>query len=494
MGIVAVAGFFHETNTFSLYPTDYTLFEQGGSLPGLTRGQDMIKDFAGLNIPAAGAIAELQRRGHTVLPVAYASAVPNGTVTDDAFERICALIVDGLDGMAHLDAIYLDLHGAMVAEKFEDAEGELVRRIRQRIKQPTIIVASLDLHANMTQALVDGLDAATAFRTYPHVDMADSGRRAAVLIDRMLDGERFSKAFRVIPFLVPLHAQSTEAQPGEHIYRTVKELAQQPGIASADFTFGFPPADIHACGPALVVYGTSDAAAAAADRLEKLIRDAEYDFAVPLFSPREAVKEAERRYNGRPIVIADTQDNPGAGGTGDTPGMLRALLEEDAQEAVLALLHDPMAARRAHELGEGKTAAFKLGGHSGAVQDPPVDAEFLIERLSDGHFVAVGPMFRGNAWNVGATAVLRRGGVRVVVAERRMQAHDTALLRGVGIDPAQQRIIVVKSTVHFRADFGPLAGDILIGVAPGIHLADNNAYAYRKLRPDVRRMPAARPG
>jgi microcystin degradation protein MlrC len=187
------------------------------------------------------------------------------------------------------------------------------------------------------------------------------------------------------------------------------------------------------------------------------------------------------------VIIADTQDNPGAGGTGDTIGLLRELLDARAPDAVFALLHDPDTARRAHQLGTGAVASFRLGAHSQAVPETPIEAEFAVETLTDGHIIAVGPMYRGNRWDIGATALLRHEGVRVLVSERRLQAADTAVLRHAGIQPEQHAIIVLKSSVHFRAEYDSFAGRIIVAASPGLHLADLRSYHYRHLRAGVRR-------
>jgi len=416
MGRIALAGFFHETNTFSSYPADLAAFSRPATLPGLTLGGAIPERFAGLNVPITGAMTTLRSIGHSLVPVAWASAVPSGAVTHQAFETIAGHIVDGIARAGALDGIYLDLHGAMVSDPYADPEYELLRRIRERVGADLPIVASFDLHANLSAARVGALHALTVFRTYPHLDMAETGARAARLLDRCIAGERFAVAFRQIPFLIPLHVQSTLSGPASRLYAA---CMAQTGIVSAELALGFPPADVADCGPSLVTIGRD--ADRAADELLAQVLDTEAEFAADLPDADAAVRQAlqSRRH---PVVIADTQDNPGAGGTGDTVGLLRALIEQDAPEAVIALLHDPQAARIAHSIGAEATARFHLGAHSGALPEQPVAGDFTVEALGDGHIVATGPMYRGNTWEIGATALLRHRGVRVMVAERRLQA------------------------------------------------------------------------
>lgn len=491
---IAIGGFFHETNTFAPYPADLETFKRDATFPGLCVGDAIFGRFRGLNIGVSGALEVFEKEDVTLVPTAWASAVPSGPVTKEAFEEIGGRIVDEIARAApELDGAFIEFHGAMVAEHIEHAETELVARLRQKVGDGFPIASCFDLHANLTAQIAADLDVMAVYRTYPHVDMADTGRRAArLLLERVAAGQRFHHAFRKVGFLVPLHVQCTDSGPGAAIYDKVRQVAQEPGIATVEFAFGFPPSDVAQCGPAIYVAGTDrDAVEGAADRLEIFVNGQEASLALPLYAPAEAVREARKLYSGKPIVISDTQDNPGAGGAGDTVGMLRALIEENAQNAVFAILHDPASSAQAHELGAGAVAEFRLGAHSGSIEEQPVRGIFTVEAVGDGNILAVGPMFGGNRWKIGRTALLRQGGVRVIVAERRLQAADTAILRHVGLEPEKLDIIVLKSSVHFRADFAPRAGAILVAAAPGLHLADNSGYEYRRLRAGVRRMPAA---
>ncbi len=486
---IAVAGFMHETNTFSPYPADLAAFNRPATLPELTKGADIFTRFAGLNIPVTGAMEALRTAGHEIVPICWASAVPSGPVTREAFETIAGLILDGLG--RDLDGLYLDLHGAMVAEDHADGEGELLRRVRDVRGTDFPIVASFDLHANLTQACIARLHALTIFETYPHLDMARTGARAAHILDSILRGAAPPHvAMRKLPYLIPLHVQCTDAEPAASLYRAARDMRRDPSVFAAEIALGFPPADIADCGPAVVAVATSRAKTEeTVARLAELMMQAEPQFASPLYTAPDAVREARRLFAGRPVVIADTQDNPGAGGAGDSTGLLRALIEDDAEDAVVALLHDPGAAKLAHQRGVGWTGRFDLGAHSGTIDEEHVSLDFTVEKLADGVITATGPMYRGNVWNIGATALLRHRGVRVVVSERRLQAADSSVLRHVGLDPAKLKIIALKSTVHFRADYQSIAGAILVAASPGLHRADNRDNAYVRLRPGIRRMP-----
>jgi microcystin degradation protein MlrC len=263
-----------------------------------------------------------------------------------------------------------------------------------------------------------------------------------------------------------------------------------PAIRSLSFTPGFPPADIAECGPAVIAYADSPQAAdEAADELARMVTNAEGDFAGTLFDPDEGVREAMRRYTDRPIVLADTQDNPGAGGASDTVGLLEALVRNGARDAVFGLLYDPAAAQAAHDAGVGAQLDLAVGAGSGQAGHAPFRGRFTVEALSDGVFTGTGPMKHGTRYQMGPMAVLRTDGVRVVLSSGKTQVNDQSLLRHLGIDLERQRILAIKSSVHFRADFTELAGDILIVVAPGPNVADHLALDYKRLRPGVRLTP-----
>src|SRR5258706_1214337 len=262
MARIAVGGFQHETNSFAPTPTRLADFIAADGWPGLSRGEVVFDAVAGINLPAAGFIAAARESGHEQVPLLWCAAPPLGLVEADAYERIAEMLLADFAGAGPLDAIYLDLHGAMIADHVEDGEGELLRRIRALVGPDLPIVASLDLHANVTASMVDLATLLVAYRTYPHVDMADTGARAAGLLDRLLArGRPWSKAFRKLDFLVPLPWQCTMVEPAAGLYRTLAELeAAATRLASLSFAPGFPPADIAETGPAVLAYGESPAA------------------------------------------------------------------------------------------------------------------------------------------------------------------------------------------------------------------------------------------
>jgi microcystin degradation protein MlrC len=493
VGTIAIGGMQHETNTFAPTKADYTAFEHGGGWPSIQHGEPLFEAVAGANIPVQGAIEALRARGHALVPLTWAAASPSAHVTRDAFERIVGDIVARLRAAGRIDGVYLDLHGAMVCEHVDDGEGEILRRVREAVGPKVPVVASLDLHANVTRQMVAQSDALAIYRTYPHVDMAETGGRAAALLDAMLaKGRRPAKAHRQFDYLTGIPSQCTFIAPCSGLYARIAEIERRHG-ASVDFAPGFPMADFPECGMSVVAYADTDAAAQAAlAEIGDAVAAAEPDFALELLTPDEAVQRAMRvGAPGAPVVLADTQDNPGAGGNGDTVGLLAAMIRHRAPDAVLGLLIDPPSAARAHEAGQGATLEFALGAISGVPGHVPLAGRFTVERLGDGTFTCTGPMFRGFRMSLGRMALLREeaSGVRVVLASRKCQAADQEMFRHVGIEPVRQRLLALKSSVHFRADFQPIAREVLVVRSPGPALADPVDFPWKRLRPGIRMRP-----
>src|SRR6195256_3029495 len=489
---IAVGGFLHETNTFAPTKAVYDAFLHGGGGPPMLQGAKLLEKMRNVNVGMAGFIPAAEAEGWELIPTIWCAASPSAHVTKDAYERVAKAIVDGVRAAGAIDAVYLDLHGAMVAEHIDDGEGEIIARVRQVIGMDLPLVVSLDLHANVTPQMVQQSDALVAYRTYPHIDMADTGRAAAKHLALLLRSKhRFAKAFRQIPFLIPISWQCTNDEPCKSIYAKLAAL-ESDAVPTLSFAPGFPAADFPDCGASVFAYGRTQADAnAAADSIAALIESHEDDFDGRIYTPDEGVRHAMElaKYASRPVVIADTQDNPGAGGDSDTTGMLRALVRNGATRAAIGVIVDPLSAKAAHAAGPAASITLALGGKSGIPGDEPFKETFVVEQLSDGRFIAPGPYFGGSRMNLGPSACLRIGGVRVVVGSRKAQLADQAMYRYVGIEPTEQSILVNKSSVHFRADFEPIAEQLIICAAPGAMPADTAALPWTRLRPGIRIKP-----
>jgi microcystin degradation protein MlrC len=484
---IAVGGFLHETNTFAPAKATYDDFARSMALGG-----DVLKKIRHVNIGLAGFIDEAEARGWEVVPTLHCGATPSAHVTKDAYERIAKVIVDGIALAGPIDGVYLDLHGAMVAEHLDDGEGEILARVRKLVGPDVPMVASLDLHANVTPQMIEQSDALIAYRTYPHVDMADTGRACARHLALLLGSpQRLAKAFRQLPFLIPISWQATFDHPAKGIYEKLTAL-ESDDVPTLSFAPGFPAADFIDCGASVFAYGrTQPDADAAASAIAALVVGHEDDFDGKIYSPDEGVALAMELAKSatRPIVIADTQDNPGAGSNSDTTGMLRALVRNNAQRAAIGMIYDPESAKAAHHAGVGASVRLSLGGKSGIPGDEPYRETFTVEKLSDGKFVAPGPFYGGRKMDMGPSAALRIGDVRVVVVSHKSQLADQWMYRFVGIEPTEQAILVNKSSVHFRADFEPIAEKLLICAAPGAMPADPATLSWTRLRPGIRLKP-----
>jgi len=490
---IAVGGIQHETNTFSPVKATYDDFVAPDAWPGLTRGAAMFDAVAGVNLPVAGAVHELRGLRHECVPLLWCSAQPSGCVTRDAYDRISSMLLEDLarERDRGLDGVYLDLHGAMVAEHVPDADGDLLERVRALVGPRLPVVASLDYHANVSPRMAANASALVAYRTYPHVDMAGSGERAARCLHDLFTRERPVARLELIDFLVALTSQSTLVEPMQSLVNSAIEAERAP-LAAVSITPGFPAADVAECGPAIYACG-HDAAAVerTVARLAAEFRSRESDFVLELHPIANAIdllmKSPPTR--GRPTILVDTQDNPGAGGNADTMELIAALVATNVPHVLAGVICDPRAAAHAHAAGQGATVELALGAATEPALHRPLHARYTVEALGDGRFTGTGPFYHGARFDLGPMALLRTGGVRIAVASRKQQAADRAMFRHLRIEPADYAVLALKSSVHFRADFGSIAGRILVVEAPGPSIADPARLPFRHLRSGVRLRP-----
>ena len=485
---IAIGGFLHESHSFAPRPTAYADFQNPGGLPAMRIGDALIPGLRTTSAPIAGAIAVAEAASVELVPTAWAFANPAGPVQDEAFERLSALICAGFSqalDAGPLDGVYLDLHGAAVVESFPDGEGELLRRVRAVVGEALPLTISLDPHANLTAAMVRLADVAVPFRTYPHVDMKDAGAQAMrLLLERIARGTPWFRAFRQLDFWIPLGSQCTLVAPMAEVM--AERLAMAGGVAELAWCFGFPYADFTDCGPAVACYAATQADAdATADAFVAMVARRETDFVQETLDSAEAVAEAMRVGRGT-VVLADTQDNPGGGGHGDTTELLSELVRQRTRGALVCLINDAESAAACHAAGVGAVVSLSLGGKSDGM---PFPCDAIVQTLTDGVFTLTGPMGAGNPGNLGPTALISIGGVRVIVSSRKMQALDQAIIRHVGVEPSDCAILALKSSVHFRADFGGLAERIVVAIAPGPVVADPAVLNFRFGRGEVRRRP-----
>jgi microcystin degradation protein MlrC len=323
--------------------------------------------------------------------------------------------------------------------------------------------------------------------------MAETGARAFALLREVLGRPLPVRLRRALPFLIPLTSQCTLLEPMRSLMERVRDPSRT-GVASIDFLPGFPAADVAECGPCVVGLGRDEEAVAhEVDELCSEVLAREADFALELCSVAEAVAQASGYVGrpGRPLVLADTQDNPGAGGNADTTTLLKALVAAGVPGTLAGVFWDPDAAARAHAAGEGAGVELALGAHTGFAGETPLLARYRVERLGDGRFTGTGPFYRGGRFELGPMALLSLGGVRIVIASRKQQAADQAMFWHVGAEPSAATVLMLKSSVHFRADFGPIAGRVLLVEAPGPNVADPARLPFTRLPAGMRLRPRA---
>ena len=471
MARIAIGGIQHETNVFAPYKAELQIFERRDEWPPLSRGAQMLDNVLEVHLPITGAIERLRALGHEVVPLLWCSATPSAQVTEEAFERISAMMLDTLNQSAAVDGVLLDLHGAMVCEHFPDGDGELLRRIREAVGNDIPVVASLDLHANISDQMVNEASVLEAYRTYPHVDMGDTGARCADILDLLLNQglARFPVcATRRTDFLIPPVWGCTLVDPAKSIYQHLSDQIHGE-VRAVSLACGFPLSDVPEAGPVVLAYGFDEIQVnAAADSLLSEIEQCESEFSGRLYNAQDAVTEAIRLSAGAegPVMLADSQDNPGGGGAGDTTEILRALVEHRAQDALVGVINDAEAVQIAHRAGIGAKIEISLGAKSGCAGCQPLTAEFEVLAVSSGRFHASSPMLDGLV-DLGPTALLETGGVRVAVGSKAVQTLDRSMFSHLGIEPSRQRIIAVKSSIHFRNDFEEISSAILPVISPG---------------------------
>lgn len=485
---IAIAGFQHETNTFMPTRAGFHEFEISDSWPGMVFGNDVIASTRGINLPIAGAAEWAARHAHIeIIPILWCAAEPSGKVTDDAFDRITTHIAEALAAIPDLDGLYLDLHGAMVTESFDDGETEIIRRIRA-VLPDTPIAVSLDLHANISAAFVDAVELITVFRTYPHLDMAETGARAISRLVDWIGGQHLVPSFQQVPFLIPLHAQFTGNGPCADLYDQLGDANDPNGYT--EIALGFTAADIADCGPSVLSYAPKkNAADAQAKNTLQAICNLRDEFDRTLLTPASAVERAMHIEGEGPVVLADVQDNAGAGASSDTTGILHALANAHVPSALLGMICDADVAATAHARGDGNTLSATLGGKSGIPGDAPFHAEFNVMALRDGAIPYTGEMYGGSIAEIGPSCLLTyqtdNGAIWITVSSMRTQCLDRGLFTHFGVDPLDFQIVVVKSTVHYRADFEPGSRAILNVGAPGGFICDLEKLDYQNLRSEV---------
>jgi microcystin degradation protein MlrC len=460
---VLTARFMHETNTFSRVKTDMALirrrdFHLENEIPQAFRGT---RSALGATFEAA------DKYGWSLVHPVSANPNPSGIVTDDAFEQITAMILDACEHKGPIDGVLLHLHGAMVTDSHEDAEGELLARLRRRLGPQAPIVVTLDLHANVTQDMADNANALIAFRTYPHVDMYERAWQGAELLERAMRGEiRPVTVIARRPMVYGLDRGRHQDGPMAELLARAEAIEQCGEALTVSICAGFSRSNIRDVGPSVTV--TTDGAAPHARTTADNFMDYAWerrDFSsFTLISVAEAVALARNGKPGdKPLVVADYTDNPGGGGYGDATAFLKGLVEAGIDKVAFHAICDPEAVQQGMRAGIGAKTTLAVGGKTDpAMGGGPLSLDGEIVCLTNGKFIAYGPMGGGVERNYGPSMVFRVGGIDIVVITNNGQATDLGQFTSLGIDPTRYATVAVKSMQHFRAAFAPIAREIVL--------------------------------
>ena len=475
---LAVARLWYEGNSFSPVPTGLPVFEAREFLQG-----QAAKDFyrgTATEIGAAVDFAE-SSKSWSVEFLLCAAAPPGGPMTRDAFAEISDTIIDGL-GRDQWDAVYLSLHGATVTEDNPTPELHLLEAVRDTIGR-TPLGVSFDLHANLGQAMIDKVDVAVGYKTYPHVDMAEVGARTIALVTLMADGKlRPSGALAKVPAILPSFNMRTTDGPMAELAALAAEWREKPGILDASIFGGFAYGDSPFAGASALVFvdGDPELAQRAAATLADAIAERRDRFTVTLPTPAQGIAKALATSGAKPAAVVDPADNPLSGGIGDTPGLFRALLAaKPAVPCVFGFFFDPALVMRAHREGESASITARLGGRITDAFGPPIEVRARVLKLTDGRFRNQGPMEHNLPVDLGRTALLDVEEIRVIVTERCQTPNDPGYFALHGIDLATVDLLCVKAKNHFRAAFTPLTRTIIDVDCPGPAAADLRHYRFR---------------
>ncbi len=476
---VLIAEFKHETSTISPIITGEKNFRDRSYL----FGSEVIDRYKGSRTEVGAFIDCLDKYPEIeYVPVMAFNAVPSGPVAQSVFDKAEKSLLDAIDANPGVSGILIAMHGAMITEGSEDGEGTLFESLRKRIGPDVPIMASLDLHCNLTKKMAENATALFPYDYYPHTDSYEAGYRAAECMAGTVLGKlrpvmrckKLDLLLACLPTALPSIAPFVERE---------QELRKQPGIINVNLCLGFYMADLYEGGVGVIVVtdGDADRAQKLADEIGKDVWDAREDL-VFKFDDLDASIDETLASDKQPYVFADTTDNPGAGTTGDSTRILRRLLERGVKNAAVAIIYDPESVEKAVAAGVGATIDVRLGGKiEPHINGEPIEAKAYVKSISDG-ICYTKDYCPGTRINTGTTAVLVIDGIEVVTCSLRTQPYDMEVLRANGITPQDKKAIVVKSTIHFRASYEKAAVKIF-SIAPEASMPkDPLGMDYKRMR------------
>ena len=473
---IAIGGIWHETNGFAAGFTeldDFYAYQYA-------EGAALLERYRGTGTELGGMISAAEECGFELLPTLFAGAVPSATIARAALDALCEGICGRLDAFGSVDGMLLVLHGAASAEGVDDADALVLERIREVLPRPFPIAATFDFHANLSEAMVAGADVMVGYDTFPHVDMAERGAEAANLLARFLESpERPARALAKVPLLSVPQKQATDREPARSLMSVLHDIETRPEIWCGSVALGFPYADAPHLGASVLVYADdAQSARCSAETLAEEIWSRREEFDIALVAPDDAVAQAVGSPQW-PVVLVDPADNVGGGSAGDGTVILEALIRHGAKDAVVVIAA-PEAVAVAAAAGEGGAFEAPVGAKVDDRHGAPVPIRGVVIRFGDGRYVHKGTYMTGYETSMGRCAVVDAEGIRILLTSRRTMPFDAEQLRCMGIEPAEQRIIAVKSASAWRAAFESVARHVIFVDTPGVCASNLEHFEYRR--------------
>ena len=477
---IATGSIAHESSTFTTVETNWASFRNQRF--GYRVGQEVIELFRGANTAVGGFLAGCEAHGFELVPTIFANAQPSGPTPRAIFDEILDDMLTRMGQIEGIDGVLMDLHGSMVAEGIDDAEGHILAAVRDLVGPDIPVIAQLDIHSSMSPQMVEMADVIIGHETYPEIDQEERGKECADVMRRILqEGLKPTLALNRIPLVWGMN-QITAHPPMRQAIEYLHEIESRPGVVCGSIATGYPLADTPFMGASVYIATDNDPnlAQSLADELADWIWQRRVDWQLHMPSTAEILPEAEAagKY---PIIFADRDDNTGGGSPGDSTGILKTFLEAGLQDACILYIVDPEAVALCQQAGVGAELELTIGAKSTPLQGQPIQMKAKVVTLSDGEFTYEGPRNRGLDSTMGPSAHIVQDGVHVLLVSRREQPFGIAFSLTMDLDPRKMRYIGIKSSAHFRAGYEHFAGNIYVVSEPAVHSAATLEGQFKNL-------------
>ncbi len=506
----AILGISHETNTFSKVPATYEKFEEALML----RGQEIVKQYIDAEYTMTGYLQAAEEFGFEAVPLMYANTGPIGTITKDAYDRITTEMFGLLRDQGPWDAVLICNHGAAVSEEFPDMDAEFTRAVREIVGPDVPVGMTLDMHSNISKETVANTDVCVVWRTCPHLDCRQRGRKTAELIYRTVIGEiKPVQYIELVPMLVNIVKQFTGQEPMKSLVDDCIEANEREGILDTSIAEGYPYADVEEMGMSWIAISDGDAESAkeTAKWMAARAWEVRADLNKPVPSIEEALKMAEERYVGPkpegvenflpddgsalaenvpsehshlgPIVLMDVGDNIGGGSSADSTHIMK-VAREMGIKGYLQTLYDPEAVKAMVAAGVGAEISLEVGGKTDDMHGEPVLITGTVANIDDGPYEETRPTHGGFKFYDDGQRVRfdTVDGMTILLTSKRAGNTARAQMYSMGINPEDYRIVVAKGVSSPRPAYQPIAAEIIIVNSPGVTSADLDTFTFNRRR------------